>query len=103
MLSKVSRSSARCDTNFETLPTKSVLLSTAKQPLICLYDKNGDKMFALSDSNEGVSHSQSVDQDHSRTAKLFEKLEEAMKKETESIPKTTQTSRAISSSITKEF
>ena len=88
MLSKESRSSGHSDTNLETFPTKSVLLSAAKQPLICLYDKNGDKMFALSDSDEGVTHSQSVDPDHSRTAKLFEKLEEAMKKETECIPKT---------------
>ena len=82
---------------------KSVLLSAAKRPLICLYDENGDKMFALSDSDEGVSHSQSVDQDQSRTAKLFEKLEGAIKKEQSASLKQPQTSRAISRSITEEF
>ena len=60
-------------------------------------------MFALSDSEEGVSHSQSADQDQSRAATLFEELEGAIKKETECIPKTAQTSRTISRSITNEF
>ena len=39
--------------------------------------------FALSNSEEGVSHSQSVDPDESRTSTLFEKLEGAIKEETE--------------------
>ena len=50
-----------------------------------------------------MSHSQSVDPDESRTSTLFEKLEGAIKEETECIYKTAQTSRAISRSITKEF
>ena len=130
-----------------------MLLSAAKRLLIRLYDKNSDKMFALSNSEEGVSHSHSVeervshshsvkegvshsqsvkegvshshsvkegvshsqsvkegvshsqsvkegvshshsvDADESRAATLFEKLEVAVKKETECIPKTAKTSR----------
>ena len=50
---------------------------------------------------EGVSHSQSVDPDQSRTATMFEKSEGANKIETECIPKTAPTSRAISRSETK--
>ena len=94
----VSRLSARSDINLEALPAKSVLLSAAKRLLICLYDENYDDMFALTHSEEGVSHSQSVDQDQSRTATLFEKLEGAIKT-TECIPKTVQTGRAISRGI----
>ena len=60
-------------------------------------------MFALSDSEGGVSPSQSVDPDQSRAASLFEKLEGSIKKETEYIPKTAQTSPTISRSINKEF
>ena len=79
--STVSRSSGHSDTNLETLPAKSVLLSAAKRLFIRLYDENGDEMFALSDSEqEGVSHSQSVVPDKSRTTTLFEKLEGAIKK-----------------------
>ena len=48
-----------------------------------------------------MSHSQSVDPGQSRTETLFEKLEGAIKKETERILKTAQTSRAISRCITK--
>ena len=99
MHSTESRSSGHSDTNLEALPAKSAVLSAAKQLLIRLYDK----MFALPNSEEGVSHSQSVDPDQSRTATLFEKLEEAIKKETECIPKTAQTCRTISRSRTKEF
>ena len=78
MHSAESRSSGHSDTNLETLPTKSVHLSAAKRLLIRLYDENGDEMFALSDSDKGVSHSQSVDPDQSRTATVFEKMEEAI-------------------------
>ena len=60
-------------------------------------------MLALSDSEDGVSHTLPVDPDQSRTATLFQKLEEAIKKETECIPKTAQISRAISRSINKEL
>ena len=52
---------------------------------------------------EGVFHSQSVDQDQSRTATLLEKFGGAKKEEPECIPITAQTSRAISRSITKEL
>ena len=52
---------------------------------------------------ECLTHSQSVDPDQSRTATMFEKLEGVIKKETECISMTAQTSRAISRSITKEF
>ena len=65
--------------------------------------KNGDERFALSDSEGGVSRFLSVDPDQSRAATLFEKLDGAIKKETECIPKSAQSSRAISRSITKEF
>ena len=51
-----SRSSGHSDTNLEALPAKSFLLSAAKRLLIRLYDENGDEMFALSNSEEGVSH-----------------------------------------------
>ena len=67
------------DTNLESLPAKGILLSSAKRFLIRLFDKNGDKMFALSDSEVRVSHSQSVDPDQSRAATLSEKLEGAIK------------------------
>ena len=68
------------------------MLSAAKRLLIRLHDENGDEMFALSDS-EGVSHYQPVDPDQSRTATLHEKLEGAIKKEAECIPKTAQFER----------
>ena len=80
MHSTDSQSSGHSDTKLEVLPAKNVLLSAAKQLLINHYDENGDKMFALFDSKEGVSHSQSVDPDQSRTSTLFEKLEGALKK-----------------------
>ena len=89
MYSTKSRSSGHSDTNLVALPAKNVLLSAARQLLISLYDENGGKMFAFSDSN-GVSQSQSVDPDHSQTATLFEKLEGAIKMETECIPNTAQ-------------
>ena len=104
MHSTESRSSGHSDTNLETLPVKSVLLSATKRLLIRLYDENSDKMFALSYSDEeGVSHSQSVDPDESRTATLYVKLEGAIEKDTECIPKTAQTSRAISRNIAKDL
>ena len=81
MHSTESRSSGHSDTNREALPAKSALLSGAKRLLIRLYDENGDEMFVLSNSEEeGMSHTQSVDPDHSRTAILSEKLEGAIKK-----------------------
>ena len=101
MHSTESRSSGHRDTNLEALPARSVLLSTEKRFLIRLYNENGDKMFASSDS-EGVFHSQTVNPDQSRTATLFKKLKAAIKKETECIPKAAQTSRVISRSIAKE-
>ena len=102
MHSTESRSPGHSDTNLEALPAKSVLLSAAKRPLIRLYDKNGDKMFALSDS-DGVSHSQSVYPGQSRTATLFEKLEGAINKEIQCIAKTAKTSLAIGRSISREL
>ena len=95
MHSTESRSSEHSDTKLEALPAKIVFLSAAKRLLIRLYDENGDEMFALSDSEEGVSHSHSIDPDQSRTATLSEKLEGAIKKETECIPKAAETRRAI--------
>ena len=86
MHSTESRSSGHRDTNLEALPARSVLLSTAKRFLIRLYNENGDKMFASSDS-EGVSHSQSVSPDQSRTAMLFKKLEGAIKRKQSASPK----------------
>ena len=74
---------------------KSVLLFAAKRLLICLYDENGDKMIALSYSDEGVSHSQSVDPDQILTTTLFEKAEGAIEKEKVCIPKAAQTSRLV--------
>ena len=94
MHSTESRSSEHSDTKLEALPAKIVFLSVAKR-LIRIYDENGDEMFALSDSEEGVSHSHSIDPDQSRTATLSEKLEGAIKKETECIPKAAETRRAI--------
>ena len=89
MHSTESRKSGHCDTNLETLPAKSVLLSTL---LIPLYDEYFDEMFALSDS-KGVSHSQSVDPDQSRTATLFEKLEQYKKKQSASVKQSKQVGR----------
>ena len=78
-------------------------MSAAKRLLIHIYDENGDKMFALYDNEGGVSHSQSIAPDQSRAATLFQKLEGEIKKETECIPRTTQTSLSISRSISTEF
>ena len=79
-------------------------MPAAKRLPIRDYDKNGDEELALSYSDEeGVSHSQSVDQDQSRTASQFEKLEEAIKKDSVRIPITARTSWAISGSLTIEF
>ena len=103
MHSTESRSSGHSDTNLQALPVNSVLLSAPKRLLIRHYDENGDKFFALSDSGEEMSHSQSVDPDESRTTTLCEKLEGAIEEDTECIPKTAQTSRAISRSITKDL
>ena len=87
MHSTESRSSGHGDTNLESLTVKSVFLSAAKRLHIRVYGENGDEMIALSDSDvEGVSHSQPVDPDQSRASTLFEKLEGAIKKETECIP-----------------
>ena len=61
------RSSGHSDNNLVVLPAKSVLLSAAGRLFFRLYDENGEEMFALSDSEEGVSHSQSVDPDEDRT------------------------------------
>ena len=60
MHSTESLSSGHSDTN------------TAKRPLIHLYDKKGDDMLNLSDSEEAVSFSQSVVREQSRNATLFE-------------------------------
>ena len=96
------------DANLQALPAICVLLSAAEQCLIHVYDENGNEMFALSDS-EGVSHTQSVDPDQSRTATLFEKLEGTIRKETECISEmmrsecTAETNRATSRSIIKEL
>ena len=58
MHSTENRSSGYSVTNLEALPAKSVLLTEVKRLLIRLYDENGEKMFALSDSEEErVSHS----------------------------------------------
>ena len=54
------------------------LLSAAKRLLIRLYDENSDKMFALSDSEGGVTQSLSIAPDQSRAATVFEKLETAV-------------------------
>ena len=73
MHSTDSRSSGHSDTNLEVLPVKSVLLSAAKRHLTRTYDEDSDEMFAQSDYEEGVFHSQSVGPNESLTATLFDK------------------------------
>ena len=76
------------------MPAKSALLIAAKRLLVHLHDDNVDEMFSLSDSKqEGVSHSQSLDPDQNRTARMFEKLEGAIKKQSASLKEPKQVGR----------
>ena len=93
MHSTESRSSGHSDSNLEALPAKSAVLSAAKLLLIRLYDK----MFALPNSEEGVSHSQSVDPDQRRSVSLSVSRPRS-KKECLTLSQSTQIKEGVSHS-----